>query len=1114
MVRLAKLAQICQGLCCRGYGASNPYNKMEVAVAVRFAFDLGTHSIGWAVFKIGDRKSVEKGEKERDVPIALVDLGVRLFSDGREAKSGDSLAKLRREPRGARRRRDRFLQRRKYVLSLFEQYGFLPRDVSERNALFKNDPYRIRAKAAEEKISLAELGRVFLHINQRRGFKSNRKAPLKDGEDLGKIASAARELQDHLDADGYKTLGQFYAARQSAKKPRNRLPVRIRLHGDGAKSFYEFYPLREVVEAEFDCIWDVQKKYHPELTNERYSTLKKAVFWQRKLKPVEPGRCTFFPDEPRLSDAYEAAQEFRIYQVVNNIRIIHAHSERQLGKDERDRLVDRLMKGEKLSWTKTRKILNLDASYQINLELGGEKELKPNQVALLMEGGSSKKPGPFRGRWSKLTERERTEIVDFLLTAEEDEEVVSWAMDELELDEQDAGKLSRLRLPDTFRRLSRKAIDLIVDRLKDDVITYSEATAQCGFHHSDIGIQTQFSRLPYYNRIPELQRFLGRSSGDPEDPPDIRYGRISNPTVHIGLNQLRRVCNALIDRYGAPAQIVVELARELKQSEKQRKAAAKKIAENRSANDTRRERLAELGVISVGQTKIGDALMRLRMWEELGSDPKHCPYTGRPIPLSKLFDSEIEIEHILPFSRTLDNSPANLTVAYRKANRLKTNLSPTEAAERHPDIFDQKVMLNRVRSSTMPKNKQWRFEADAMERYENEEEFVARQLNETQYLSRMARTYLECLFPPRSDNGERKQCVWVVPGRLTFLLRNRFGLKLSSNTPKNRDDHRHHAMDAAVIGVIDRSLIQRISRKSSVDEAVGVDRLLAGLGEPFDGYREQVLSRIETVYVTSRARHVDANPEDVTRTSGKLHEETYYGLVIDRPEHAADLEIGNVVRRKPVVSLTVNEISAVRDLALRESLQKATGIDKESKKSLYSQKEIISILQEWSVENNVRRVRVLKKESALVKIAHRDSQDVYKAVVPADNAYIDIYENDKGRWYGVTVDSFNANSSGYKDDLPIRDRFVMRVYKGDFLQLYESDGVSNCVKRVYQLKPSASQIVLADHREGGELQKRHDSPDDSFRWDFATISKLKIRRARRARFTAAGRMKTIPHGQV
>lgn len=1079
-------------------------------MAYRFAFDIGTNSLGWAIFELGDRTSPE-GKVERQVPVGFIDVGVRLYGDGRDPKSQESLASLRRIPRGARRRRDRFLQRRRHLFSLLTEYGLLP-PAGERGELFATNPYPLRARGVSEKLTLQELGRVMVHLNQRRGFKSNRKAPAGDDEESGKIATGAAALKQLLAEYGYETLGQYYAARQSAESPIDRKPVRVHLRGNGAQAAYDFYPLRQMVEHEFDVLWKTQASFHNELDNKKRDLIREAIFFQRPLKPVEPGRCTFFPDEPRLSDAMPSAQAFRIYQMVNNIRLVDGRSERKLSRDERDCVVTELLAGRKLTWLQFRKLLDLPKGQQINLELGGEKLLLPDQVAFLMVG-TTKKTGPLRDRWNKITDRERIEIITILRNAEEDESVVAWAMETLSLEETKATQLSRIRLPDTYRRLSAKAIDMIVDQLEGEVITYSEAVKRCGFSHSDMRGNTQYKRLPYYNRLPELQRWLGKSTGNPADPPDVRFGRIANPTVHIGLNQLRRVCNALIDRYGSPAQIVVEIARELKQSKDQKRLSAERNRKNRDANDMRREKLTELGILSDGERRIGETLIRMRLWEELGDDPKRCPYTGKTISLSKLFDSEIEIEHILPFSRTLDDSPSNKTVAFREANRLKRNLSPSEAADRFPEFFDKQAMIDRVRLSGMPKNKQWRFEADAMDRYENEEEFMARQLAETQYLSRMATAYLECLFPPQEEDGSRRNYVWVVPGRLTFLLRRHFGISFDSNQRKNRDDHRHHALDAAVIGIMDRSLIQRLTRTAAKAEDRGLDRMLADFAEPFKGYRASVMQRAERIYVDSRARHFDADP-DPSRTTGKLHEETYYGVVRDLPENTEARELGNVVRRKPVTALTVKDVSSVRDSALRKALQSVTEIDPQTGKSSFSKKQHETALAHWSERTGVKRVRVLKKESTLLQIINRESGMAYKAVVPAENAYLDIYEDARGRWACRAVDSMTANSPSAKNGSELPGRFIMRLHKGDFLQLFDANGDVNEVKLVHQLRPSAQLVFLACHLEGGELQKRHVSDEDSFRWDMASVERLRQRRARRVRFTPAGRMRTIPHGRV
>ncbi|WP_320008080.1 HNH endonuclease domain-containing protein [Maridesulfovibrio sp.] len=82
-------------------------------------------------------------------------------------------------------------------------------------------------------------------------------------------------------------------------------------------------------------------------------------------------------------------------------------------------------------------------------------------------------------------------------------------------------------------------------------------------------------------------------------------------------------------------------------------------------------------------------MAKLRLWNELSdaetedgakSLAKIDSYTGRVIGFDKLFSDEIEIEHILPFSRTYDNSMNNKTITFRAVNRRKGNSLPYDFA--------------------------------------------------------------------------------------------------------------------------------------------------------------------------------------------------------------------------------------------------------------------------------------------------------------------------------------------------------------------------------------------------------------------------------------------------
>lgn len=1098
----------------------------------RFAFDLGTSSIGWAIYDLDTAGH----------PVGLSDAGVRLFSDGRDPKTGEALGAKRRAPKAARRRRDRTLQRRRFVEALLTNHDLLPPPGDERDEVLALNPYPLRAKAPCEALSLHELGRVIWHLNQRRGFKSNRKT---DGvkpeneKETGKIAAGGAKLDAMLIEGGFETFGQFLAARQASSISTENDPVRVRLAGEGTKATYDFYPQRAMLEAEFDAVWAEQAKHHPSLTEELKGRVRHAVFHQRPLKPVMPGRCTFFPDRFRLSRGTELAQEFIVLSQLGHLRIDFSDGERPLYPEERDRLAEPLLAGRKLTWKGVRKLLDIGAAPSINLKDGGEKALHYNLIPARFEG-TKKRPGPFPGGWAKQSADVRASIIERLEPTlvpgrredeqprvPTDDEVEAFGREELGLDEDRAAALSRVVLPDGHLNVSGHAAKLIVEKLRDEVdedgfvVTYAEATGRAGLHHSSFKDSEFFDRLPPYNRVEALQRHIGFGTNDPADPPDTRYGKIANPTVHIALNQLRRVVNDLIDRHGKPDEIVLEVARDLKQSPRQKEEASKRIDANRKANDRRRDEMARAGAIQPDERGIRDKLLRMRLWEELGPTPRCCPYTGETISMSMLLSDAVEVEHILPYARTLDDSLSNKTVALVRANRRKRNLTPAEAAERMPGEFDLDAMRPRARA--MPPNKRWRFEPDAMERYEEVQDgFAERQLHATGYLSRLSRAYLAKLFPSEDEAGKGRSHVWVVTGQLTAKLRRHWGLNavLGDHNRKNRDDHRHHAIDACVIGVTDRRLLMEVARVSGreAERGADVDRVIAGLDEPYEGFVDEVRRTMDTLLVSRRADHGRTDPSDPHETSGKLHDEFVFGKVRETDENAGDLALGTVVRRRFVTDLNAKQIDRVRDGWCRKQLQRVRD------EAARDGEKLAEALARWSdgthrnkkgeEQPNPRRIRVLENNTT-VPIHDKKTGRPYKHVVPAENVWVDIIETPEGVWKAHAVDVFAANTGrgeGWASVYPDAS-FVMRLRKGDTVQLFDEDG-ENRVKKVVRIEISANRVRLAEVNQGGDYSKRHADPDDPFVWDFATISKMRDRKARRVRFTPAGRMKTIPYGTL
>ena len=153
--------------------------------------------------------------------------------------------------------------------------------------------------------------------------------------------------------------------------------------------------------------------------------------------------------------------------------------------------------------------------------------------------------------------------------------------------------------------------------------------------------------------------------------------RITNISVHVALNQLRLVVNELIKKYGNPDFVAVEIARDLKMGTEELAKANKQQTKNKNENDRIAEEIRKLGI----QKPSREDILKYKLWEMLSKDPlqRRCVYSGRQIAVDDLFNGTVEIEHILPFARTFDDSIFNKTLSYKGANDYKGNRTPYEA---------------------------------------------------------------------------------------------------------------------------------------------------------------------------------------------------------------------------------------------------------------------------------------------------------------------------------------------------------------------------------------------------------------------------------------------------
>lgn len=1016
----------------------------------RLGLDLGTTSIGWCMIRLNNNND----------PVAVIRMGTRIFSDGRHPKTGSSLAVTRREARQARRRRDRLLKRKARMSSALIRLGFFPKDEQQRRDLVKLDPYALRKKGLYEALSGPEFGRALFHINQRRGFKSNRKTDKKDSES-GVLKKAIKDLRVKLEKEDCKTLGEWLANRHARG-----LSVRARLRGSTQKDkAYDFYADRAMVEHEFDQIWSRQSEINPALfTENARDQLKDILLFQRDLRRAIPGRCTLLTDEERAPLALPSVQRFRIYQEVNNLRVLHDDltEKSPLTLAQRDAIVEVLETGKAATFKTTiRGLLKLPPGTRFNLEDVKRDRLKGNATSAVLS-----KPQYFGRDWHNFDLVTQDDIVGQLLTEASEPILIEWLITNTGITEECAEAIANAGLPEGYGKLSKKALDRILPELIKDVVVYSEAVTRAGLEsHSALSHAQQtgeiFPELPYYGE--PLQRHVAFGSGAPEDPPEKRFGKIANPTVHIGLNELRKVVNAIIRRYGHPSEVIIEVARELKLSKKRKDEINKEQAERQKRNRQHIEDaclVLQLVPDNLDNAKRRELSQKMQLWTELAQDPcnRRCPYTGEQISIGKLLSSDVEIEHILPFSKTLDDSLNNKTVAMRRANRDKGNRTPHEAFGNNAFAeYDYAAILERA--SLMPRAKARRFAPDALQNWlRDDQDFLARALNDTAYLSRVAKEYLSLICPPNE--------VRAIPGRMTAQLRGKFGLNqlLSGTTLKNRDDHRHHALDAAVIAVTDQGLLQRFASANASARERQLQRLVEEMPLPWPSYRDQVARGLNNIIVSHRPDH---------GYQGRMHEDSAWGFRDD----------GQVTRRMQ---------SDGGGPRVRET----------------KNKKLISINSTGD--------------------PHRHGFDedgrpqAYKGYVGGSNYCIEISSNDKGRWQGDVISTFEAyqivRSHGEAEGVRqlLNPRFtqsgmplVMRLMINDTVSvLQENEKNIFCVATIKQ----SGQLILAKHNEAN-VDARNRDKENTFTYISKTAASLQKAQARQVVVSAIGTVRTRPIGK-
>lgn len=839
--------------------------------------DLGPTSIGWAL--------IEDVAEGATGPGRIVAAGVRVFPEGVDRDSkGTEISKnaQRRLARQQRRQIDRRARRRLELRRALVQAGLLPeekllpredrRRVEWEKAAFRDaDPYELRARALSQKLTPHELGRALLHLGQRRGFLSNRKTDrARDAKEQSALLEEINQLQADL---GDRTLGQYLHAARGGDA--GKVDIHVRLRGRHTQ--------RSMYEHEFDAIWTAQQPHHPRLlTDDLRERLRHAIFYQRPLKPPPAdliGRCELEPRLPRCPRADRRTQRFRLYAELNNLELIDTSAAgqqpRTLTEEEHQRLVAYLSAAKERSFDDIRKHLFKDRNpdaIRFNLERGERTKLKgiPIDYFLAAESKSKddKKNKTLIGKkWRDVPDELKDRIVAAIIDDNEDR--LRYLLAEAGLDSERAPDLlERTPLESGYASYSLCAIKKLLPHLEQRLpLTSAKPEQPCALRQAGYV-------MPWEHPVDQVASL--------PPPPDV-----TNPLVRAALVEVQKLVNAILREWVHRAghtltNVRIELAREVRGTAKDRARRTAEMRDREKCRDTAADAIREQG-----HKPTRDAIDRYLLWKE---QREECLYTGDPISIGELLGGRAQLDHILPYSRSLDDSLENLVICKRDANAEKGNRTPHEwLARTQPARYDAIILRARKlgEQGLMSYGKFRRLQAEAVQI----EDFIQRNLRDTAYIASRVREYMLHVCPN----------VLCPKGAHTATLRQEWGLNTvlrhDGEDIKNRDDHRHHAVDAIIIALTDHRRLQALSPLVRRNAERHGER--EQLPPPWPDFRAQVEEVVNKINVSHRVRR---------GIRGALHNETIYGPT---PEP------GHFVYRKPLEALTPAMVPNIRDDAIR-----------------------------------------------------------------------------------------------------------------------------------------------------------------------------------------------------
>lgn len=711
----------------------------------RIGLDIGIASVGWGI--------VDENNK-------ILDAGVRLFP---EAKSDENQKRrTRRSARRLLRRRMHRLERLKKLLFEYKITDNLDYDFY----VNETTPYHLRKKALYEEVDERELAVILFHLIKRRGiqeFSLDDISNKKDNSDeilktKDVLLKNEKELENRficeVQVERIEETGKLRGTENNFKTSDYEKEAKQIL---ATQQKYNNNITDEFIEKYIDILTK-RRNYYEGPGQESIYSWKDEEEWMNKLV----GNCTYFPEELRMVKNSFTAEKFNLLNDLNNLTLKREENDK-LTKEEKEKIIEIFKQQKTVSLKKIADFLKVKEN-----EITGYR-IDKNEKAIFT-------PLMSYIEINKYLPCENTEILDEIskiATYYQEKEhrkehlLELFKNNKIEIDEENLNKLSEIKYTGTHS-LSKKAMSLIMDELLETSKNQME-------------LFTEKKLVPY------KMNFKGKK----KIPKEYLDRWILSPVVKRSMGQAINVINKLLEVYGTPEEIVIELARDKNSDEEKLR-----ISKGQKKNEEENKKIREI----LGENKLDKKYFQLLKYWNIQDGI--CMYSGEKISISDLINNPLayEIDHIIPRSISFDDSQDNKVLVKRIENQNKGQRSPyeyfssgiskrtyAEFKAQVLDMYKNKCISMKKRDNLLLENELTKYTAN----------FIARNLVDTRYSTRELSNLLRRFF---IDNDKHVK-IKAIRGSFTSQVRKQWGLT------KMRDiSHVHHAQDALIILISEKIL--------------------------------------------------------------------------------------------------------------------------------------------------------------------------------------------------------------------------------------------------------------------------------------------------------------------